>query len=91
MASASKPIVTVVNGALWETEPPRLSKAMLQVLRWVWAGDPYRDRSGGQRGKNAREHSLKHLEARQLLRKNKEGLWRVTALGKRVLGAAAYK
>jgi len=51
----------------------------------VLAGDPYRDRVGGNPGKRKREMQLEALQQRGLIRKTTAGFWRVTTTGKTTL------
>jgi hypothetical protein len=84
-ATSTRPVEDLaVVGAI--ARIPLILKANpLKVLRLVAAGDPYRDKAPGRKGAVARTRSLAKLETWKLVRRTREGLWRVTPHGKRCI------
>jgi hypothetical protein len=64
---------------------PKLSASRLKVLRLVKAGDPYRDKAPGKRGRVGRLQVIGYLRLRNLIRNTRQGLLRVTPAGLEML------
>lgn len=65
---------------------PKLTTNEKAVLRWVRAGDPFRDKANGLEGRRARLRTLERLAAKGVIRLGRrDQLWKITVVGNTLL------